>query len=55
MRAIYADKTSFGDVIFEEMTRGGLNNVTGIVFTEQSKEEMATALKECMRRAVCPK
>jgi len=54
VRAVYADKTGVGDMIVEEMTRGGINNVTGINFTEPSKEEMATALKEKMRSAVCP-
>lgn len=52
---IHADKTGVGDYIVEDMTRGGLNNVTGVVFTEASKEEMATALKEAMRKAACPK
>ena len=36
------------------MERGGLRNVTGINFTDASKESMATAFKEQMRRAVCP-
>jgi len=52
--AIYADKTGVGDYIVEDMTRGGLNNVTGINFTDSSKESMATALKEKMRQATCP-
>jgi len=55
VQAIFADKTGVGDYIVEDMQKGGINNVTGITFTEQSKEEMATALKEKMRRAVCPK
>jgi hypothetical protein len=53
--AIYADKTGVGDYIVEDMQRGGLRNVTGVNFTETSKEEMATCLKEQMRSAVCPK
>jgi hypothetical protein len=52
--AIYADKTGVGDYIVEDMENGGLRNVTGINFTDQSKESMATCLKEKMRRAVCP-
>jgi len=55
VRAIFADKTGVGDMIVEEMVRGGLHNVTGVNFTEQSKEEMATALKEQMRSAMCPR
>jgi len=52
--AIYADKTGVGDYIVEDMERGGLRNITGINFTDASKESMATALKEQMRSAVCP-
>ena len=52
--AIYADKTGVGDYIVEDMINGGLRNVTGVNFTDQSKESMATCLKEQMRRAVCP-
>jgi len=51
--AIYADKTGVGDYIVEDMERGGLRNVTGVNFTDASKESMATALKEQMRSAVC--
>ncbi|MEM2127827.1 MAG: terminase family protein [Candidatus Bathyarchaeia archaeon] len=51
---IYADKTGVGDYIVEDMQRGGLRNVTGISFTMESKEQMAVALKEQMRRAICP-
>lgn len=54
IRAVYADKTGVGDYIFEDMMRGGLLNVTSINFTDTSKEAMATALKENMRRADCP-
>jgi hypothetical protein len=54
IRAVYADKTGVGDYIVEDMQRGGLRNVTGVNFTDQSKEEMATCLKEQMRSAVCP-
>jgi len=54
VRAIYADKTGVGDYIVEGMMRGGLLNVTGVNFTDTSKEAMATALKENMRRADCP-
>lgn len=43
-----------GDYIVEDMVRGGLLNVTGVNFTDSSKEAMATALKENMRQADCP-
>jgi ribosomal protein L37AE/L43A len=52
---VYADKTGVGDYIIEDMIKGGLTGVFGITFTEQSKEEMATAAKEQMRKAICPK
>ena len=54
VRAIYADNTGVGDYIVEDMVRGGLHNVTGVNFTDTSKEAMATALRENMRRADCP-
>ena len=54
VRAVACDKTGVGDYIVEDMERGGLRNVIGVNFTEQSKEEMATMLKEAMRRAECP-
>lgn len=53
VRVIYADKTGVGEMVVEEMERGGLRNVVGVNFTEGSKEEMATALKEAMRSATC--
>ena len=54
IHAVYADKTGVGDYIVEDMERGGLRNVTGVNFTDVSKEAMATSLKEKMRNAVCP-
>ena len=38
----------------EDMKRAGIRNVTGVVFTESNKEQMATALKELMRSVECP-
>jgi len=55
VRAVYADKTGVGDYIVEDMKRGGIRNVTGVTFTVPAKEQMATALKEQMRQAVCPR
>ena len=43
-----------GEYIVEDMEKGGLRNVTGVNFTVDSKEQMATALKELMRQATCP-
>jgi len=54
IHAIYADKTGVGDYIVEDMERGGLRNVTGVNFTDASKESMATCLKEQMRSVDCP-
>jgi hypothetical protein len=54
VRAIYADKTGVGDYIVEDMERSGLRGVTGINFTDTSKEAMATCLRETMRTADCP-
>jgi len=36
------------------MRRAGIRNVSGVVFTEQNKEAMATALKATMRSIECP-
>jgi phage FluMu gp28-like protein len=55
IRSVYADKTGVGDYIVEDMQRGGIRNVAGVSFTDQSKEAMATALKEQMRKAACTK
>jgi phage FluMu gp28-like protein len=46
---VYADITGVGGYIVEDMFRGGIRGVTGITFTIQSKEEMATILREKMR------
>jgi phage FluMu gp28-like protein len=46
---VYADITGVGGYIVEDMVRGGIHGVTGITFTIQSKEEMATILREKMR------
>lgn len=55
IRAIYADKTGVGDYIVEDMERSGLLGVTGINFTDTSKEALATSLRESMRTADCPR
>jgi hypothetical protein len=55
VQAVYCDKTGVGDYIVEDMERSGLRDVTGLNFTDQSKEAMATCLKENMRTIECPK
>jgi phage FluMu gp28-like protein len=49
VRAVYADVTGVGNYIVEDMIRSGIRGVTGVTFTVQSKEEMATILREKMR------
>ncbi len=49
IRAIYSDVTGVGNYIVEDMVHSGIQGVTGITFTVQSKEEMATILREKMR------
>lgn len=49
IRAVYADITGVGGYIVEDMVRSGIQGVNGITFTVQSKEEMATILREKMR------
>jgi len=50
VRAVYADITGVGNYIVEDMVRSGIQGVEGITFTISSKEEMATILREKMRR-----
>ncbi|MCB2141230.1 hypothetical protein KQH27_00820 [bacterium] len=52
--AVNCDQTGVGEYIVEDMKRAGIRNVTGVVFTESNKEQMATALKELMRSVECP-
>jgi phage FluMu gp28-like protein len=49
IRAVYADITGVGGYIVEDMVRSGIQSVQGITFTVQSKEEMATIMREKMR------
>ena len=46
VRGTYADVTGVGGYIVEDMVRSGIHGVTGVTFTVQSKEEMATILRE---------
>ena len=50
VRAVYADITGVGNYIVEDMVHSGIQNVQGITFTVQTKEDMATVLREKMRQ-----
>jgi phage FluMu gp28-like protein len=47
--AVYSDVTGVGNYIVEDIVRSGIEGVAGVTFTVQSKEEMATILREKMR------
>ena len=47
---VCVDQTGVGEYITEDMKNAGIQNVEGIMFTEQRKEELATVLKEKMLR-----
>ena len=49
IRAVYPDITGVGNYIVEDMIHSGIQGVIGVTFTVQSKEEMATILREKMR------
>jgi len=49
VRAVYADVTGVGNYIVEDMVHSGIQGVNGVTFTVQSKEEMATIMREKMR------
>jgi phage FluMu gp28-like protein len=48
---VYADITGVGNYIVEDMIHSGIKGVNGVTFTVQSKEEMATILREKMRNS----
>jgi len=50
-RRVGADQTCVGKYITEGMKNAGIQNVEGIMFTEQRKEELATVLKEKMLKS----
>jgi len=50
VHSVYADITGVGAYIVEDMAHSGITNVTGVTFTVQSKEDMATVLREKMRQ-----
>ena len=50
VNGVYADVTGVGDYIVEDMVRSGVGATMGIKFTVQSKEEMATILRETMKQ-----
>ena len=48
LQKIHVDTTGVGDYICEDMKNADIQNVEGITFTAQRKQEMATALKQRM-------
>jgi len=50
VNAVYGDITGVGSYIVEDMVHSGIQNVQGITFTVQTKEDMATVLREKMRQ-----
>ena len=53
VRTVHADSTGVGDYIVEDMKHEGIRSVHGVNFTQTSKEQLATALKEAMRHTTC--
>lgn len=51
IHSVYADITGVGAYIVEDMVHSSIHGVNGITFTIQSKEEMATILREKMRNS----
>jgi phage FluMu gp28-like protein len=49
-RGVLVDQTGVGEPVLEEMHNQGLNNVKGITFTVQTKEELLTSLKIAMEQ-----
>jgi phage FluMu gp28-like protein len=49
IRAVYCDITGVGNYIVEDMVRSGIQGVNGVTFSVNSKEEMATIIREKMR------
>ena len=54
IKTIALDQTGVGEYIHEDMKNTGIRNLTGVTFTQQTKEAMATSLREQMRQATCP-
>jgi len=48
MRKVLVDMTGVGDYIVEDMVNAGISETEGVKFTQESKEKMATFLKQCM-------
>jgi phage FluMu gp28-like protein len=45
---ILVDMTGVGDYIVEDMINAGITEAEGVKFTQETKEKMATFLKQCM-------
>ena len=50
IRSVYVDYTGVGVGVVEDMVKSGIQGVTGITFTVNSKEDMANILRERMRQ-----
>lgn len=48
IRKILVDMTGVGDYIVEDMINAGITQTEGVKFTQETKEQMAQWLKECM-------
>jgi phage FluMu gp28-like protein len=48
IRKVLVDMTGVGDYIVEDMINAGITETEGVKFTQESKEKMATFLKQCM-------
>jgi phage FluMu gp28-like protein len=45
---VLVDMTGVGDYIVEDMANAGMTGVEGVKFTQETKEHLATYLKQCM-------
>jgi len=48
INAVLVDMTGVGDYIVEDMKNAGISQAEGVKFTQETKEQMATFLKQCM-------
>ncbi len=48
IRKVFVDMSGVGDYIVEDMTNAGIAETEGVKFTQQTKEELATYLKQTM-------
>lgn len=55
IHTINCDQTGIGDPIIEDMQRSGITNTQGTVFTQATKQNLATRLRATMQTATCPR